>query len=130
MKSNEIKEEYHKMLAFRYDFTNGVEYTKEELDWYRERFNKYYNFESNDLFIVEMLVLDSEIFSINHAYYDKDCDGGDCIKVELGYEINFIETFKRQDAIELMNEYSSKLFNDYFKLSNSGFWLYINFKGE
>ena len=40
----EYEEEYYKMLAFRSEFPNGFEYTEEELKYYRERFNDYYEF--------------------------------------------------------------------------------------
>lgn len=36
------KEEYYKMIAFMYEFSNGFKFTEEELEFYRERFFKYF----------------------------------------------------------------------------------------
>lgn len=41
-------DEYYKMLAFMYEFSNGFRFTEKELEFYRERFYKYFEIKKKE----------------------------------------------------------------------------------
>lgn len=72
---NHKKEEFYKMKAFWYEYVNGLEFTREEYNYYFDRFYEYYEFcffEEKELNSLEDIIMIEKMFD-RETDLNKDC---------------------------------------------------------